>query len=146
MVELVVTIIIAGILAAFAVPRFVGRQSFDSRGFHDQAQGVVRYAQKMAIAWRRTISVCVTATTVSAHSGAVASCSPLPAALDHPTTGGSLLATAPTGVTLSTALFSFNGIGRPNTGATTTITFTSTIAGDPARQIVVEAETGYVHP
>jgi hypothetical protein len=26
-----------------------------------------------------------------------------------------------------------------------TITLTSTIAGDPARQIVVEAETGYVH-
>jgi hypothetical protein len=28
--------------------------------------------------------------------------------------------------------------------ADTTITFTSTIAGDPARQIVVTAETGYV--
>jgi hypothetical protein len=40
--------------------------------------------------------------------------------------------------------FSFDGAGRPT--AQVTIVVASTIAGDPARQIVVEAETGYVHP
>jgi len=40
--------------------------------------------------------------------------------------------------------FTFDGLGRPS--APQTITLTSTIAGDPARQVVVEAETGYVHP
>jgi len=143
-VELIVVIAITGLLAAVAIPRFVARDSFDSRGFHDESHGVVRFAQKTAIAWRRTISVCVTGISVSAHSGAVASCSPLPAILPHPATGGDLRATAPAGVTLSPVLFSFDGMGRPSAG--TTIAFTSTVPGDPSRQIVIEAETGYVHP
>lgn len=142
MVEMVVTIVILGLMAAVLVPRFVGRDSFASRGFHDEAQSVVRYAQKTAIAWRITpIFVCVSSTTVSARTG---SCSG--ALVVHPLTGDPLTTTAPSGVTLTPASFSFDGGGRPNPNAQVTIAFTSGIAGDPARQIVVEAETGYVHP
>jgi MSHA pilin protein MshC len=141
MVELVVTIVILGILAAVVMPRFIGNDAFASRGFHDEAQSVVRYAQKSAIAWRRPVFVCVTATTVSA--GTVAGCGSLVA---HPVTGDPLTTTAPSGVTLSPSSFSFDGGGRPNPNAQVTIAFASGIAGDPARQIVVEAETGYVHP
>jgi MSHA pilin protein MshC len=139
--ELIVTITIVGLLAAVAIPRFIGSDSFASRGFYDQAQSVVRYAQKTAIAWRTTtIFVCVTATSVSA--GTAAGCA---TPLTHPTTGGGLAASAPTGVTLSPiGNFTFNGLGQPSAG--TTITLSSTIADDPTRQIVVEAETGYVHP
>lgn len=140
MVELIVVIGIAGILAAIAAPRLIGRSSFESRGFHDEAIAVVRYAQKTAIAWRRPVFVCVTATEVRA--GTAGGCA---TTLPHPTTGGLLVAPAPSGVTLApTGDFSFDGIGRPSTS--TTIAFSSGIAGDPARQIVVEAETGYVHP
>ena len=46
------------------------------------------------------------------------------------------------GVTLNPFEISFDGLGRPSAGAT--ITFTSSIAGDPARQISIAAETGYV--
>lgn len=141
MVELVVTLVIIGVLAAIVMPRFVGRDAFASRGFYDEAQSVVRYAQKTAIAWRRPVFVCITATTVSA--GTVSGCGTLVA---HPLTGDPLTTTAPSGVTLTPASFSFDGGGRPNPNAETTITFTSGIAGDPARQIVVEAETGYAHP
>ena len=139
-VELIVVIVISGVLAAVAIPRFTGVDSFASRGFSDEAIGIVRYAQKIAIAWRSTpIFVCVTASSVSA--GTAAGCA---TPLAHPATGGSLAASAPSGVTLSPAgNFTFDGLGRPS-GAQT-ITLTSTIAGDPARQIVVEAETGYVH-
>jgi MSHA pilin protein MshC len=140
-VELVVTIVIAGVLAAVVVPRFIGNDSFASRGFYDEAQGVVRYAQKTAIAWRRPVYVCITATTVSA--GTVSDCSSLVA---HPVTGDPLTTTAPSGVTLTPASFSFDGGGGPNPDAQTTIAIASGIAGDPARQIVVEAGTGYVHP
>jgi MSHA pilin protein MshC len=142
LVELVVTITIVGILAVAVGSRFVGKDTFESRGFYDQATGVVRFAQKTAIAWRSTtIYVCVTTTGVSA--GTAAGCAtPLP----HPViTGAALAASAPSGVTLSPAGdFTFDGLGRPSTAKT--ITVSSTIAGDPARQIVVEAETGYVHP
>lgn len=141
MTELVVAIAITGILAAMAIPRFVGRDSFESRGFFDEAQGVVRFAQKTAIAWRRGVFVCVTATSVSA--GTAAGCG---TPLTHPATGGPLTASAPSGVTLPVTSFSFDGAGRPNPNAQVTIALTSSISGDPARQIVVEAETGYVHP
>ena len=141
LVELVVTIAITGILAAVAIPRFVGKQGFDSRGFHDEAIGVVRFAQKTAIAWRRSVFVCVTAADVTA--GTAAGCG---TPLTHPATGGPLTASAPSGVTLPVTSFSFDAAGRPNPNAQVTLAFTSTIPGDPARQIVVEAETGYVHP
>jgi MSHA pilin protein MshC len=140
-VEMIVTIAILGLLAAVLGPRFSGRDAFASRGFHDEAQSVVRYAQKTAIAWRRPVFVCVTATVVSAASAA--GCS---APLTHPATGAALTATAPPGVTLAPVSFSFDGAGRPSPNAQVTIAFASTIAGDPARRIVVEAETGYVHP
>jgi len=132
-VELVVTIGIVGLLAAIAIPRFMGASGFQSRGFYDSAKSVVRFAQKTAIAWRKDVFVCVTATGVSA--GTAAGCAtPI------------VSATAPSGVKLTPAAFSFDSGGRPNPNAAVTITLTSGIAGDPARQIVVEAETGYVHP
>ena len=141
MIELVVTIMIIGILAAIVMPRFIGNNEFKSRGFFDEAQGVVHYAQKTAIAWRRPVFVCVTATSVSA--GTVSDCSSLVA---HPVTGDPLVTTAPSGVTLTPVSFGFDAGGRPNPNTQTTITFSSGFAGDPARQIVVEAETGYAHP
>jgi MSHA pilin protein MshC len=141
MVEVVVTMVILGLLAAIVMPRFLGSNEFASRGFHDEAHAVVRYAQKTAIAWRRPVYVCVTATTVSA--GTVSDCSSLVA---HPATGDPLTTTAPSGVTLAPASFGFDGGGRPNPNTQVTIAITSAFTGDPARQIVVEAETGYVHP
>jgi len=140
MVELVVVISVVGLLAAIITPRLIGTDAFASRGFYDEAQAVVRFAHKTAIAWRRPIFVCVTATGVSA--GGAAGCGP---PLVNPATGGALTATAPGGVTLSPVSFSFDGAGRPNPNSMITIVVTSAIAGDPARQIVVEAETGYVH-
>jgi MSHA pilin protein MshC len=141
--ELVMTIVVVGILAVMAAPRFVSWTGFASRGFYDEAQGVVRLAQKTAIAWRRTIFVCVSATVVSAISNNNCA-APVPLVPPPTTQGGVLKSTAPSGVTLSpVGNFSFDGLGRPS--ATYTITLTSTITGDPARQIVVEAQTGYVH-
>lgn len=137
LVELVVTIAIAAIIAVVAAPRFFQKSTFDSRGFYDKSVAVVRLAQKTAVAWRREVHVCVTATQVIA--GTAANCA---TPLNYPVSGTPASETAPNGVTLSPAAFTFDGLGRPSAG--TTITFNSTIAGDPARQIVVAAETGYV--
>ena len=140
--ELIVTISVVALLAAIAVPRFVGPDSFRSRGFYDSAKSVVRFAQKTAVAWRREVFVCVTATRVKA--GTAAGCA---TPIQNPVTGGDLdTLDAPSGVTLTAAAFSFDGAGRPNPNAAVTITLTSTIPDDPVRLIVVERETGYVHP
>jgi MSHA pilin protein MshC len=144
-VELIVVIAVTGLLAAVAIPRFVGTDTFASRGFSDEATGIVRYAQKIAVAWRREVFVCVTANSVAA--AAAAGCA---TPLTHPSTGAPLRSNAPGGVTLSPVDFRFDSVGRPldSSGSPATsqiaIPFTSTIAGDPARQILVEAETGYV--
>jgi MSHA pilin protein MshC len=143
-VELIVGIVIVGVLAAVAMPRFIGKDSIDTRAFHDDAQAVIRYAQKTAIAWRRPVYVCLGAPSVRA--GTATGCGTL---LTHPATGAGLAAAIPSAITLnttpSTGEFFFDGIGRPSV-AGLTIDLTSTAAGDPARRIVIEAETGYVHP
>ena len=139
--ELVMTITIIAILGALAAPRFMSSGAFESRGFYDEAQAVVRYAQKTAIARRRTIMVCIEADRIFAISNAACG---TPTYLAHPIGGADLIAASRGGVTLGPpgTSFSFNGLGRPS-GAVT-ITLTSPVAGDPARQILVAAETGYV--
>lgn len=158
-VELIVVIVIAGILAAFVVPRFVEKDGFESRGYSDQAIAVVRHAQKTAIAQRRNVSVVITGERIAACY--VAGCGVgqrvvapfnLNAASGVSATNCLndatwLCAGRPDGVSSlgSTAVeIVFNGLGRPDTGAT--ITIPGAGAGDVTRQIVIEAETGYVRP
>jgi MSHA pilin protein MshC len=48
-IELVVTMVILGILAATAMPRFVGVSSFEAMGYADSLMSAARYAQKSAM-------------------------------------------------------------------------------------------------
>ena len=137
LLELIVIIAVIGILALVATVLFAGVQGFVSRGFYDKAFSTVRLAQKTAVAWRRAVFVCVTTNQIAAST--VAGCA---TPLTNSTSGAPAVETAPSGVTMNTVSFSFDSMGRAS--ADTTITFTSTIAGDPARQIAVTAETGYV--
>jgi MSHA pilin protein MshC len=147
LVELVTILVVTGILAAFAVPRMMDRTGFVSRGFFDQAQGIVRYAQKIAIAQRRTVFVVVSATQIQVCYDAGCT-SPV----TDPSTGGALSAPhLPTGagaasfsgVTLSPVTFCFDSAGAPSAGAT--INVNSTGVGDINRTFFVEPVTGYVH-
>ncbi len=137
LVELVVTIGILAIVAAVAIPRFFQASTFESRGFYDKSAAVVRLAQKTAVAWRRPVFVCVSATQVRA--GTASGCA---TSLTYPVSGAPAVENAPSGVTLNAFEISFDGLGRPSSAAA--IVFTSSIAGDPARQINIAAETGYV--
>lgn len=137
LVELVTVIGIAGLLAIAVAPRLFDRVGFEARGFHDQARSVIRYAQKVAVAQRRTVFVQVTAGGVQACYDATCG-NPV----SDPSQGGILAIGAPDGVTLTPAVnFSFDGLGRPSAVGTVTIN----LIGDVTpRAIVVEPETGYV--
>jgi MSHA pilin protein MshC len=139
--ELVMVIAIIGILAVMVAPRFMSSRAFESRGFYDEAQAIVRYAQKAAIARRGLVTVCVTATQIRAVAGTDCTAATLP----HPSVARPL-ETRPAPVTLApVGSFTFDGLGRPSVALPGyTITLTSSVAGDPPRQIVVAAETGYV--
>ncbi|MEO8143250.1 MAG: prepilin-type N-terminal cleavage/methylation domain-containing protein [Betaproteobacteria bacterium] len=135
--ELVVVIVIVTILSAFAISR-INTQSFDTEGFANRAAAMVRYAQKVAVSQRRTVFV---VTTVGPPSN-IKLCytdSTCASAVHEPPGTNAFSYNAPTGVSLSAVIISFNALGKPSAGTIITIT------GDVAREITVEAETGYVH-
>ncbi len=143
LVELVMVMVILGILAAVAIPRFFDRITFDTVGFYDQAQGIVRFAQKVAVAQRTSVRVDVSAGAVQACYCATPACAACGAAVLDPLTGNALSATAPAGVALApVADFSFNGLGRSSLASALAVTVT----GDAVKTFYVEPETGYVHP
>ena len=160
MVELVVTIVIAGIIAAVAMPRFADQRAFQSRAYFEQVQEAIKFSQKAAIAQRKRVFVTIAAASVQACY--VAACGGVgSSAVIDPTTGVALAvvpqearnnATITFPVTLDppTTLV-FDGLGRPRSAADvlltapTTISVKSSATGDIDRNIVIEAETGYVH-
>lgn len=143
LVELIVTMIVAGILAAVVLPRWNGSSGFDERAFRDRVAAGLRYAQKSAIAARRTTCATFTATTVtfSISSFNVANCSagaPLPGPdgvdLVVMATGSASLSAIPSDVV-------FDAAGRPTSGAGS-----MSFSGLPADlNVTIESETGYVH-
>jgi len=138
MVELVVVMVVTTVLAAVAVPRFMGRTGFDVRGYSDQAQGAVRYAQKTAVGKRRNVFV-----AIAAGSASVCYDAGCATPVTDPVSGNPLVATAPGGVTLGpAATFSFNGLGQPSIAADLTITVSA--AGEVPRSFTIRRETGYV--
>ncbi len=131
--ELVVVIVIASILSAVVISR-INTQAFDTEGFANRAAAMVRYAQKIAIAQRRTVFVVATASNIKLCYTDASCASPV----HEPPGTNAFSYAAPSGVTLSSASFSFNALGQPSAAVTLTIT------GDVARNITVQAETGYV--
>jgi MSHA pilin protein MshC len=145
LVELVVTIVIIGILAAVALPRWNGSSGFDERGFRDQVAAALRYAQKSAVAARLTTCATFSAAppTVTfriSNSNGAADCS-AGAALVGPD-GSALVVSAPGSVAFASLPgdIVFDAAGRTKAAASVAI------SGLPAAlAITVEAETGYVH-
>lgn len=132
--ELITIMVIVGILAAVAAPRFFDRGVFDSRGFYDQAASAIRYAQKVAIAQHRVVCVDITGNNTLTLTWGVA----LPCAnnLLNPN-GGSYVITAPNGVIVDNVSFSFNPLGAPSAAQGINVSGVT-------QQILVQAGTGYV--
>lgn len=138
MVELILVIVIAGILAAVAVPRLVGRTSFDARGFADQLAATVRFAQKLAIAQRTPVFVQFTASDATlCYDAGCANFAPGPGG-EKPYT-----VTAPDGLTISAVpALQFDASGGT---ATLAAQLDIQVNGAGAYHVLVERETGYVH-
>lgn len=145
LIELVATLLIIGILAVILLPRWNGTSGFDERGFRDNIAAALRYAQKSAVASRRT--VCATFSTppaqvtfrISNFNGAadcsdgVALAGPNSSALVVTATGKAVFSSLPASIV-------FDAAGRPGGAAAINVSGLSA-----AQVITVEAETGYVH-
>ena len=144
LVELIVVLIIAGILLATAAPRFMGGTGFEERAFRDDTLAALRYAQKSAIAARRTTCAAITPTSVTVSISTAFNAATCAGGLtligpdDKPVVvtarGGAAFSPVPGSVI-------FDAGGRPIVGAGTL-----SFAGLPAAlALTVEAETGHVH-
>jgi MSHA pilin protein MshC len=146
LVELVMVMVLVGVLAVYAVPRMLNTGDFYARGFHDQSLGYLRFAQKTAIAQRRTVCVSLSASAISLRIASVAGSNSCTANLAGP--GGEAGLTARSGVALSSAPVSFNfdALGQPvnaATGAAAPAQVLQVVGVTPS--ITIEAGTGYVH-
>ena len=87
MTELVAVLIIVAILAVSAAS-VIGRRGFDTASFADQARVQIAYAQKVAVAARRSVTVTVAANAISLTMCADATCAttvPVPSPQGEPT-------------------------------------------------------------
>jgi len=143
-VELVAVMVITGIVAAIAAPRFIGVDAFNARGSYSTLTSALRYAQKTAIAQRRNIYATVNTTSRTVCLGYTSNCSS--AVIDPATQAAySKILSNNVTITASTTPIGFDGLGRPIPNATATFTIQNAVApSEPARTITVEAETGYV--
>jgi prepilin-type N-terminal cleavage/methylation domain-containing protein len=139
LMELIAVIAIAAILSVSAAAMF-DKRSFDTGRFTQELQASLAYAQKEAVARRRTVTV-----TVNAGSAAFAVCKSNPCAgsvaLPLPTPDGGSSLAAPTGVVLSPLVFNFEPSGMVS-GLPSPITVT--VTGDITNSVFIEG-TGYVH-
>lgn len=143
-VELVVVMVLIGILAATALPRFTGSSGLEDRGFRDRTIAALQYAQKSAIASRRTVCATFAAslTQVSFRRSLANGAADCTTGTDLIGPDGNNLVVTATGgarFTAQPADIVFDAGGRPGEGVVIGV-----YGLDPVLAISVEAETGYV--
>lgn len=142
LVELIVTLLIIGIMAVVVLPRWQGDTGLDEVVLRDRTIAILRYAQKSAIAARRTVCATVSnsptpqVTLAISNLNGAADCSdgvvlngPDGAEMSAMSRGKATFASTPTII--------FDAAGRASAA---TIAITGLAGG-----VTVEAETGYVH-
>lgn len=151
LIELIMVIVILGVLAVVAIPRMFNSGDFYARGFHDESLGYLRYAQKTAIAQRRTVCVAFGTNTltlsIAANSGSF-NCA-TSGTLSGPKGESPVTLSARSGVAYSTSLapanFNFDGLGQPISGTGSLMATQTFQVTGVTPTIRVEASTGYVH-
>jgi len=143
LVELVVVIVILGIVAAFAVPRFFDDRTFLERGYYEELVAGLKYAQKLAVASGCPVRVVIDAAGYTARQQAAQSGTCNTADATWPTAvaladGQLLTGSAPFGVTVAPAVtLTFDALGRTNLGAD------QSIAVGPFA-LTVRADSGFI--
>jgi len=133
----VAVIIIVGIIAVVAVPR-LSTSGFDEVRFYDETSAALRYAQATAVTTQRMVCVTSTGTQVSLTYASAYGAVACDTALAPPGGGGAPYTVTAQGSAGSPAFsFTFDRAGRPSAPQTINL--------NGGRQILVEAETGYVH-
>lgn len=145
LVELIVSVLILGILAMTALPRFVKTSAFEEMGYADAAAAAARYAQKLAMA-----SGCDTRFRLDAGGYALLqrtnSCDS--GALSRPVQrpgAGNWAAPLPGGIVAGGGDIYFDGDGSPHRASDGALLGATTTFSLGSHSFVVEPVTGLVH-
>ena len=146
LVELVVVIALISIMAAVAAPRFANGDIFETRGDAGLLSSTLRYAQKTAIAQRRTVFAVHNA-GANPHTVNLCFDAECNQVVISPETGAAYIFTVSKNVNVvaSNDSLGFDALGRawPNAAASYTVSNKKNAAQSVI--IRVEADTGYVH-
>lgn len=128
LIELVVVMAVAGVLAAYIAPRFWNQQTFSDRGYADELAAALRAAQKAAVISGCPAEITLTSSSYSAAQQAASgnACNPADTTWSTPllsADGSAIADTAPASTTASpTGSFQFDTQGRLSPSSATTIT------------------------
>jgi MSHA pilin protein MshC len=128
LIELVVVMAVAGVLAAYIAPRFWNQQTLSDRGYVDELAAALRAAQKAAVISGCPAEVSLTPGSYSAAQQAASgnACNPADTTWSTPllsADGSPIADTAPANTTASpTGSFQFDTQGRLSSSPATTIT------------------------
>jgi MSHA pilin protein MshC len=143
LVELVVVLVILGVLAAVAAPRFFDSRTFLQRGYYEELASALKYSQKLAVASGCPVRVTIAASSYQARQQAAQSGTCDLTDTSWPTAvqlaDGQLLAgTSPSGVTAAPAVtLTFDALGRTDLGGDQTVTVGPFV-------LTVRADSGFV--
>lgn len=137
-------IVVLGILASSAVPRFFDLADYQQRGFFDDTLNAARYAQKLAVATGCNVQFRIAGNQFELKRPAAADrslCSSTTASdftlqVARPGSGESSYQGSQSGVGISNVTLYFNAQGTASSDATIALT---------DRQISVVASTGFVY-
>ncbi len=139
-IELVMVLVLAGLLAAVAAPRVLNQQAFQTHASAADVRAALRYARKLAVTKNRDVCVGITATSVALSLNPLAipggACTQ---AVLRPGAGDPYVVNPPPGIGILPAMgFRFDAQGRPNPN----VPINLTVGG--SAPIVVARETGRV--
>jgi prepilin-type N-terminal cleavage/methylation domain-containing protein len=143
--ELVAVLVVAGVLAAVALPRFDAGLAIRHDAWHDEVVSALRFARQTAVSHRRLVCATVGTASVTLSIAATNPASACSAALPGPDGGAAYASTTVGSASLSPAgMLYFQPSGRVTSdGAGNSVSSrTITIAGSDT--VTVIGETGHV--
>ena len=140
-------VVILGVLSVYAAPRsFIGKDYYD-KGFHEETLSYLRYAQKTAVAQRRTVCLSFTHDSLALTIASASGNSVCDAAMTDANgkTPAVLSARSGTAYASLPTDFNFNALGQPVNASSGMVSMQTWYVANITRSIVVESDTGYVH-